>query len=140
MPLSLDILIAFAAVFSVEWFLHNKKPKYNAKAKLKDHDPYMKMLEIYEELKENTGDNDADAVKTAVRNTMERLRNESSFGIGDQPVMKCEIEIAKCLNKIKRKIHDLSDDKTAKEAETAIIKNCGKIQKDLTIRTELKKR
>ena len=137
MKLSWAILIVFVVVFCVEWFLYNKKPKYNAKAKREDHDPYVKMLEINEELKKNT---EIDAAKTAVRNTMECLRNESAFGIGGQSVMKCEKEIAKCLNEIREKIQDLSDDKTAKEAETAIIKNCSKIQKNLTIRTELKKR
>ena len=71
---------------------------------------------------------------------MEHLRDESAFGIGNDSVIACETDIAKCLKEIEGNIQALYDDKTAKEAGAVIVANCKTIQTKLKIRTAMKKR
>ena len=79
-------------------------------------------------------------VKTAVRNVMEYLRNESDFGIGDNSVIACEREIANCLKTIENNIPALCNTKTMGKTEKIIIENCKTILINLKLRTERKKR
>ena len=128
-----------ASLFNLGHTIQNKKPKYNVKALLKNKDPYLKAMEINESIK-GTRCRDVNAAKTAVRNVMEHLRDESAFGIGNDSVIACETDIAKCLKEIEGNIQALYDDKTAKEAGAVIVANCKTIQTKLKIRTAMKKR
>lgn len=128
-----------ASLFNLGHTIQNKKPEYNIRAIIRDKEPYLKAMEINEAVKASTC-RDANAAKTAVRNVMEHLKNESAFGIGGDPVIACETDIAKCLNEIEGNIQALYDEKTAKAAGDVIVANCKTIQTKLKIRTEMKKR
>lgn len=132
--------IAFiASLFNMGRTIQNKKPEYNINAIIKDKEPYLKAMEINEAIKGITS-TDINQAKTAVRNVMEHLRNESSFGIGNDSVINCERDIAKCLHAIEGNIQALYNEKTAKESADIITENCKTIQTKLKIRIELKKR
>ena len=128
-----------ASLFNLGRTIQNKKPEYNIKAIVRDKEPYLKAMEINESVKASRC-RDANAAKTAIRNVMEHLKNESAFGIGSDSVIACETDIAKCLNEIEGNVQALFDDKTAKEAGDVFVANCKTIQTKLKIRTEMKKR
>lgn len=98
-----------------------------------------KALQINEEIKAHEY-NVTREVKTAVRNVMEYLRNESDFGVGDNSVIACERKIANCLKTIENNIPALCNTKTMGKTEKIIIENCKTIQINLKLRTERKKR
>ena len=100
---------------------------------------YQKALQINEEIKAHEY-NVTREVKTAVRNVMEYLRNESDFGVGDNSVIACERKIANCLKTIENNIPALCNTKTMGKTEKIIIENCKTIQINLKLRTERKKR
>lgn len=128
-----------ASLFNLGRTIQNKKPEYNINAVLRDKDSYLKAMEINEAIK-GTRCRDANAAKTSVRNIMERLKNESAFGVGNDSIISCEKDIAKCLKEIEGNVQALFDDKTAKEAGDVVVANCKTIQSKLKIRTEMKKR
>ena len=128
-----------ASLFNLGRTIQNKKPEYNIRAIVRDKEPYLKAMEINEAIK-GTSCRDANAAKTAVRNVMEHLRNESAFGIGSDSVIACETDIAKCLKEIEGNIQAVFDEKTAKAASDVIVANCKTIQTKLKIRTEMKKK
>ena len=137
----LDVLwIGFtASLFYFAWGIHNRKPQYHPKAVVRDREAYLQALEINERI-HMCGYHDTKGTKTAVRNVMEHLRNESAFGAGTDAVIACEQEIAQCLQTIADTIVALSDEATAEKAQTIILENCKTIQSKLKLRTELKKR
>lgn len=128
-----------ASIFYAGWIIHYKKPQYNDGGMLRDNDAYLKAVEIKETVKLAKG-KEAEQAKTAVRLLAERLKNESTFGVGNDSVISCENEIAKSLQAIEENVKALSDEKTAEDAAEVIVADCRKIQAQLKIRTELKKR
>ncbi len=128
-----------ASLVNLSRVLHNTRPEYNVNAVMRDQEPYLKATEIYEVLK-NSSCKDASRAKTAVRNITERLKNECAFGIGNDTVIACEMDIARCLKEIEGNIQALFDDKTAGQAGDVVVSNCNTIQAKLRIRTELKKK
>ena len=116
-----------------------QKPEYHPQAVLRGKEPYQKALQINEEIKAHEY-NVTREVKTAVRNVMEYLRNESDFGIGDNSVIACEREIANCLKTIENNIPASCNTKTMGKTEKIIIENCKTILINLKLRTERKKR
>ena len=128
-----------ASLFYLGWTIQNKKPEYHPQAVLRGREPYQKALQINEEIKAHEY-NVTREVKTAVRNVMEYLRNESDFGIGDNSVIACEREIANCLKTIENNIPALCNTKTMGKTEKIIIENCKTILINLKLRTERKKR
>ena len=128
-----------ASLFYLGWTIQNKKPEYHPQAVLRGREPYQKALQINEEIKVHEY-NVTREVKTAVRNVMEYLRNESDFGIGDNSVIACEREIANCLKTIENNIPALCNTKTMGKTEKIIIENCKTILINLKLRTERKKR
>ena len=127
-----------ASLFYLGWTIQNKKPEYHPQAVLRGREPYQKALQINEEIKAHEY-NVTREVKTAVRNVMEYLRNESDFGIGDNSVIACEREIANCLKTIENNIPALCNTKTMGKTEKIIIENCKTILINLKLRTERKK-
>lgn len=128
-----------ASLFNLGRTIQNKKPEYNIKAILRDKEPYIKAMEINEAIK-GVNCRDANMAKTAMRNVMEHLKNESAFGIGSDSVIACESDIAKCLNEIEGNVQALYDDRLAKDAGAVIVANCKTIQTKLKIRSEMKKK
>ena len=106
---------------------------------MRDKEPFIKAMEINEEAR-YIKLNDAAKAKTAIRNVMEKLRNESAFGFGNDSVIKCENEIVRCLQNIEQCLQALGSEKTVNEAAQIIIEDCKTIQNKLKIRTELKKK
>ena len=132
--------VAFiASLFNLGRIIQNKKANYNINAVLKNKEPYLKMMEINESIS-RISNPDVNKARTAVRNIMEHLRNETDFGIGNDVVIACERDIARCLNAIEENIRALYNEKTAKESADVIIEDCKTIQARLKIRTEMKKR
>lgn len=124
------------ALCFIRYRIKNKKPKYNVNAVFKDNEAYLKAIEINEVI-QKTGNRE---VKNAIRNVMEHLRNESSFGMGSDLVISCETDIARCLEQIENHMQDLFGEETSKQAEEIILTNCKTIQAKLKMRMELKKR
>lgn len=128
-----------ASVFNLGRILHNRKPQYNDGGMLRDNGAYLKAVQIKETV--NLAKyKEADKAKAAVRHMAERLKNESTFGVGSDAVISCENEIANCLEEIEENVKALSDKKTAGNAAEVIVADCKKIQAKLKIRTEMKKR
>ena len=71
---------------------------------------------------------------------MERLRNESDFGIGNNALISCETEIANYLADIEKNVDLLHDEKGVKAAADKIEKDCKNIQNKLRLRIEMKKK
>ena len=132
--------VAFiASLFNLGRIIQNKKANYNINAVLKNKEPYLKMMEINESIS-RISNPDVNKARTAVRNIMEHLRNETDFGIGNDAAIACERDIARCINAIEENIRALYNEKTAKESADVIIEDCKTIQARLKIRTEMKKR
>ncbi len=124
------------AVCLIRYRIKNKKPKYNVNAVFKDNEVYLKAVEINEAIQKSKNRE----VENAIRNVMEHLRNESSFGMGSDLVISCETDIGKCLEQIENDMQGLLDERTSTQAEEIILTNCKTIQAKLKIRMELKKR
>ena len=128
-----------ASLFNLGRTLQNKKPDYNMNALMRDKEPFIKAMEINEEAR-YIKLSEAAKAKTAIRNVMEKLRNESAFGFGNDSVARCENDIVRSLQNIEQCLQALGEEKTVKEAAQIIIEDCKTIQNKLKVRTELKKK
>ena len=73
--------------------IHFKKPETNPNAILTGNMPYLRSIEILEEIKQIQNTH-SKQVLPLVKRLSERLKNESSFGIGNDNAINCENEIA----------------------------------------------
>ncbi len=117
----------------------HKKRQEKFQPVLKEREPYSKTVELYSMVKMPRCNVTPEA-KTLVRSLMERLKNESPFGYGDNAVIACENDIARCLEEIEQNIEGLFDLELAKEASDVIVINCRTIQAKLKVRTQLKRK
>lgn len=135
------ILVAgfIASLYFIGRTIHFKKPETNPNAILTENMPYLRSIEILEEVKQihNTH---SKQVLPLVKRLSERLKNESSFGIGNNNVISCENEIASMLDIIESNISALQNEKTAVVASRNISACCKKIDTKLKLRIELKKK
>ena len=116
-----------------------KKKKEKIKPELKDNEPYLKLVEMCGMTKMPQCQGTLLA-KTSVRNLMEKLRQESPFGYGENVVISCENEIARYLNELEENVQGLFDAEVAKEASEVVVINCKLIQAKLKARAELKRK
>lgn len=135
------ILVAgfITSLYFIGRTIHFKKPETNPNAILTENMPYLRSIEILEEVKQihNTH---SKQVLPLVKRLNERLKNESSFGIGNNNVISCENEIASMLDIIESNISALQNEKTAVVASRNISACCKKIDTKLKLRIELKKK
>ena len=127
------VIICF---FFIGRSIQKKKPKQNMRAKLHGNEPYIITLGFLEEIK-ITGNKDAEK---AVYLLNDRLRNESAFGEGGDPVINYENEIKGYLDDIRDLIFELEQENTAAEAARKIDLLCQRCTAKLKLRTELKKK
>jgi len=71
---------------------------------------------------------------------LERLKNESAFGVGGAQIIVCENEIAACISAIENNVSGLFNESTVQLAAANIEAQCEKIRSKLRIRIELKKK
>lgn len=128
-----------ASLYFIGRNIHFSKPNYSLNATLTDKEAYYLSLEIYEEIKSEAIQNTEDVI-SSVKAVHDRLKNDSSFGIGNQNVIRCEQEIGTLLNTIQTNISGLKNESTFSESKQTILSSCKKIMAKLKIRTELKKR
>lgn len=119
--------------------IHFKKPETNPNAVLTGNMPYLRSIEILEEVKQIQNMYSKQVIPF-VKRLNERLKNESSFGIGNNNVINCENEIASMLDIIESNISVLQNEKTAAVASRNISACCKKIDTKLKLRIELKKK
>ena len=119
--------------------LHFSKPNYASNATLIDKEAYYLSLEIYEELKAESIPNTSDII-SSVKVVHDRLKNDSSFGIGNQSVIRCEQEIESLLRVVQSNIAGLKNDSTFSGSKQTILTSCNRIMAKIKMRTELKKR
>lgn len=119
--------------------IHFKKPETNPNAILTGNMPYLRSIEILEEIKQIQNTH-SKQVLPLVKRLNERLKNESSFGIGNNNTINCENEIASMLDVIESNISALQNEKTAAVASRNISACCKKIDTKLKLRIELKKK
>lgn len=119
--------------------IHFKKPETNPNAVLTGNMPYLRSIEILEEVKQIQNMYSKQVIPF-VKRLNERLKNESSFGIGNNNVINCENEIASMLDIIESNISALQNEKTATVASRNISACCKKIDTKLKLRIELKKK
>lgn len=119
--------------------IHFKKPETNPNAVLTGNMPYLRSIEILEEVKQIQNMYSKQVIPF-VKRLNERLKNESSFGIGNNNVINCENEIASMLDIIESNISALQNEKTAAVASRNISACCKKIDTKLKLRIELKKK
>lgn len=119
--------------------LHFSKPNYASNATLIDKEAYYLSLEIYEELKAESIPNTSDVI-SSVKVVHDRLKNDSSFGIGNQSVIRCEQEIESLLRVIQSNITGLKSDSTFAGSKQTILTSCNRIMAKIKMRTELKKK
>jgi len=132
--------IAFvASLINLGRVIQYKKPEHNIAAQTVGKEAYLLALESYEFAKNASCDN-ADEAKRALRIVTEKLKNESSFGVGNESVIRCEADIVRCLRSIHENVQALGDNRTAKQAGDIIVEDCKTIQNKLRIRAELKKK
>lgn len=127
------------SLFNLGRVLQNKKPEYNINGLMRDKEPYYKAMEIYDSVKILNDAKTKDA-RVAIRNVMERLRNESTFGMGNVSVINCENDIARCLQEIEESVPALNNEKSVSDASDVIVADCKTIMTKLRIRTEMKKK
>lgn len=127
------------SLFFIGRSIQNKKPEQNDNAELHGKEPYVITMSILEEIK-LTGKGNAEDARKAVYSLNERLKNESSFGVGSDKVIDCENEIAACLRAIQGLLPGLHDETTLAETTRNIVTLCQKCTAKLKIRIELKKR
>ena len=135
------ILVAgfITSLYFIGRTIHFKKPETNPNAILTGNMPYLRSIEILEEVKQiqNTY---SKQVLPLVKCLNERLKNASSFGIGNNNVISCENEIASMIDVIESNISALQNEKTAEVASRNISVCCKKIDTKLKLRIELKKK
>lgn len=119
--------------------IHFKKPETNPNAVLTGNMPYLRSIEILEDVKQIQNMYSKQVIPF-VKRLNERLKNESSFGIGNNNVINCENEIASMLDIIESNISALQNEKTAAVASRNISACCKKIDTKLKLRIELKKK
>lgn len=119
--------------------LHFSKPNYASNATLTDKEAYYLSLEIYEELKAESIPDTSDVI-SSVKAVHDRLKNDSSFGIGNQSVIRCEQEIESLLRAIQSNIAGLKNENTFSGSKQTILTSCNRITAKMKLRTELKKR
>lgn len=119
--------------------IHFKKPETNPNAVLTGNMPYLRSIEILEEVKQIQNMYSKQVIPF-VKRLNERLKNESSFGIGNNNVINCVNEIASMLDIIESNISALQNEKTAAVASRNISACCKKIDTKLKLRIELKKK
>ena len=103
------------------------------------HTGVIVILEIYEELKAESIPNTSDII-SSVKVVHDRLKNDSSFGIGNQSVIRCEQEIESLLRVVQSNIAGLKNDSTFSGSKQTILTSCNRIMAKIKMRTELKKR
>ena len=135
------ILVAgfITSLYFIGRTIHFKKPEINSNAILTGNMPYLRSVEILEEIKQIQNAH-SKQVLPLVKRVNERLKNESSFGIGNNNVISCENEIASMLDIIESNISALQNEKTAAVASRNISDCCKKIDTKLKLRIELKKK
>ena len=135
------VLVAgfITSLYFVGRTIHNKKPEVNSNAVLTGNMPYLRSIELLEEVKQIQNSH-AKQVLPLVKRLNERLKNESAFGIGNNNVIACENEIASMLDVIEGDIGALQNEKTAATASSNISVCCKKIDTKLKLRIELKKK
>lgn len=119
--------------------IHFKKSETNPNAVLIENMPYLRSIEILDEVKQIQNMYSKQVIPF-VKRLNERLKNESSFGIGNNNVINCENEIASMLDIIESNISALQNEKTAAVASRNISDCCKKIETKLKLRIELKKK
>lgn len=135
------ILVAgfITSLYFIGRTIHLKKPETNPNAILTGNMPYLRSIEILEEVKQIQNAH-SKQVLPLVKRLNERLKNESSFGIGNNNVISCENEITSMLDIIESNISALQNEKTAAVASRNISACCKKIDTKLKLRIELKKK
>lgn len=133
----LSVLIA--SLYFIGRSLHFKEPEINEAAELRGNEAYLKVMEISEAMKRSTSPATQKA-RNAVKLLLERLKNESAFGIGGAQVIVCENEIAACIRAIENNVPGLFNESTVQLAATNIEAQCERIRSKLRIRIELKKK
>ena len=135
------ILVAgfIASLYFIGRTIHFKKPETNPNAVLTENMPYLRSIEMLEEVKQIQNMYSKQVIPF-VKRLNERLKNESSFGIGNNNVINCENEIASMLDIIESNISALQNEKTAAVASRNISACCKKIDTKLKLRIELKKK
>lgn len=128
-----------ASLYFIGRKLHFSKPNYASNATLTDKEAYYLSLEIYEELKAEAIPNISDII-SSVKTVHDRLKNDSSFGIGNQSVIRCEQEIEALLRVIQSNIAGLKNESTFAESKQTILTSCNRITAKIKLRTELKKK
>lgn len=135
------ILVAgfITSLYFIGRTIHFNKPETNPNATLTGNMPYLRSVEMFEEVKQiqNTY---SKQVLPLIKRLNERLKNESSFGTGNNNVISCENEIASLLDIIESNISALQNEKTAEVASGNISACCKKIDTKLKLRIELKKK
>ena len=119
--------------------IHFKKPETNPNAVLTGNMPYLRSIEMLEEVKQIQNMYSKQVIPF-VKRLNERLKNESYFGIGNNNVINCENEISSMLDIIESNISALQNEKTAAVASRNISACCKKIDTKLKLRIELKKK
>lgn len=135
------ILVAgfITSLYFIGRTIHFKKPETNPNAILTGDIPYLRSIEILEEVKQIQNAH-SKQVLPLVKRLNEHLKNESSFGVGSNNVVNCENEIASILDIIESNISALQNEKTAAVASRNISACCKKIDTKLKLRIELKKK
>lgn len=128
-----------ASLYFIGRKLHFYKPNYAPNATLTGKEAYYLSLEIYEELKALAIPN-ASVVISSVKNVNDRLKNDSSFGIGNQSVIRCEQEIEALLKVVQSNIAGLQNENTFADSKQTILASCNRIMAKIKMRTELKRR
>lgn len=128
-----------ASLYFIGRKLHFSKPNYASNATLTDKEAYYLSLEIYEELKAEAIPNISDII-SSVKTVHDRLKNDSSFGIGNQSVIRCEQEIESLLRVVQSNIVGLKNENSFAGSKQTILTSCNRIMAKIKLRTELKKK
>lgn len=119
--------------------IHFKKPEINPNAILTGKSPYLRSIEILEDVKQ-IQNKYAKQILPLIKHLNERLKNESDFGVGSNNIVNCENEIASMLDIIESNLSALQSEKTSEVAIRNISACCKKIETKLKLRIELKKK
>ncbi len=128
-----------ASLFWVGWTIQNKKPPIDPNARLVGKEAHLRTMDYLEQIKQ-IGSTESVSAKQAVYALCEKLKNESEFGSGKEATIRCENEIADCLDEIENNLPALRNGETAEGAATAIAQACTRATSKLKMRIELKKR
>lgn len=119
--------------------LHFKKPEVSDDAALRGREAYLKVMEISEAMNRSNSPTTLKA-RNAVKSLLERLKNESAFGVGSAQVIVCENEIAAYISSIENNVPGLFNESTVQLAASNIEAQCEMIRSKLKLRIELKKK